>query len=269
MKDPAFLFYPGDYLRDTQCLSETVQGAYDRIMCEHMRNTCITQVQLNFFTKKLSEAEVAELKQVLTETPDGFYIAWVADSFTKRKAYSESRRKNRNSKPKNDTPNSNNTSQTYEQHMENEIEDENVNAFEKRKEGMGEKQNAADFSLTASVAASPILWRGAGGEVSEVVAPFASAEFAAQWQAWKQYRATEHNFAYRSAQGEQAALAELGTLANGSETTAIAILHQSMGKGWKGFFELKNDGSKSAAGKGKVRYSDDFRRKIAQRLQSR
>ena len=94
MKDPAFLFYPGDYLRDTQCLSEAVQVAYDRIMCEHMRNICISHAQLNFFTKKLSEEELAELKSVLTETPDGFQIGWVAESFTKRKAYSDSRRKN-------------------------------------------------------------------------------------------------------------------------------------------------------------------------------
>ncbi len=271
MKDPAFLFYPGDYLRDTQCLSEAVQVAYDRIMCEHMRNTCIAKAQLKFFTKNLSDDEVAQLKSVLTETPDGYQIAWVADSFTKRKAYSESRRKNRSAKPKNDTLNINNTPASYEPHMENEIEDvnENRNVIEKGKEGSGEKPNGANITLspfTLSGAGSPLLRKGAGGEV---IPPFASAEFATQWQAWKRYRATEHNFAYRSAESEQAALAELGTLANTSETTAIAILHQSMGKGWKGFFELKNDATKPAAGKGKVRYSDDFRRKIAQRLQSK
>ena len=27
-KDPAFLFYPGDYLRDTQCLSSNAQASY-------------------------------------------------------------------------------------------------------------------------------------------------------------------------------------------------------------------------------------------------
>jgi hypothetical protein len=140
-----------------------------------------------------------------------------------------------------------------------EIEDENVtvNTNEKGKEGPGEKPN---------VAVSSLLGRGAGGEA---VYPFASDIFATQWQAWKRYRATEHNFSYRSAESEQAALAELGTLANGTETTAIAIMHQSMGKGWKGFFELKQDATKPAAGKGKVRYSDDFKRKIASRLQSR
>lgn len=120
-KDPAFLFYPGDYLRDTQCLSEKSQVAYDRIMCEHMRNICITQEQLNFFTKRLSEDEKAELLMVMTKKDCGFQIEWVADSILKRKDYSDSRRKNRTSK-------SNNISKTYDEHMviENEIENKEV-----------------------------------------------------------------------------------------------------------------------------------------------
>ena len=103
---------------------------------------------------------------------------------------------------------------------------------------------------------------------AKVVYPFDSSEFALQWQAWKQYRTTEHRQRYRSAESEQAALAELGTLSGLNEQTAIAILHQSMGKGWKGFFELKNDGATAGATKSRVRYSDDFRRKIADRLRS-
>jgi hypothetical protein len=93
--DPAFLFYPGDYLRDTQCLSEKVQVAYDRIMCEHMRNICITQQRLKFFTKRLNKKELDELMSVLVNNENGYHIEWVFQSIEKRKAYSESRRKNR------------------------------------------------------------------------------------------------------------------------------------------------------------------------------
>lgn len=117
-KDPAFLFYPGDYLRDTQCLSEKVQVAYDRIMCEHMRNICITQQQLKFFTKKLSDDEIEELMMVLSKIEGGYQITWVADSILKRREYSESRRKNRTSVKKD----SKKISETYVEHMENEIE---------------------------------------------------------------------------------------------------------------------------------------------------
>lgn len=120
-KDPAFLFYPGDYLRDTQCLSEKSQVAYDRIMCEHMRNICISQQQLNFFIKRLDSEEKKEVMGLLIKVEGGFQIEWVAASISKRRSYSESRSKNRKGKPKN-------ISKSYVPHMENEIE--NVNEIE-------------------------------------------------------------------------------------------------------------------------------------------
>ena len=101
-QDPAFLFYPGDYLRDTQNLSEKTQVAYDRIMCEHMRNICkdmnkigVSKKQVKFFTKRLSDEEKDELMFVLTDINGIFQIKWVAESIVKRLEYSESRRKNR------------------------------------------------------------------------------------------------------------------------------------------------------------------------------
>lgn len=108
------------------------------------------------------------------------------------------------------------------------------------------------------------------GEKPTVVLPYPSAEFARQWQLWKTYRHNEHSQNYQSAESEQAALVQLNNLAQGKQTTAIAILHQSISKGWKGLFEIKPQGNagKKPASKSKVKYSDDFKRKIAQRLQS-
>ena len=122
-KDPAFLFYPGDYLRDTQCLSEKAQVAYDRIICEHMRNICIRQQQLNFFTKRLSEEEKEELMMVLTKIGGGYCVDWVVASIEKRRAYSESRKQNRAGKTKEHML-------TYDLHMENEIEIEKESTSE-------------------------------------------------------------------------------------------------------------------------------------------
>lgn len=119
--DPAFLFYPGDYLRDTQCLSERAQVAYDRIMCEHMRNIRISQTQLDFFTKRLTPDEKSEVLMVVVKTSSGYQIPWIAESIVKRREYSESRRKNKLSKGKEKT----NISLSYVQHMDNVIENEN------------------------------------------------------------------------------------------------------------------------------------------------
>lgn len=123
-KDPAFLFYPGDYLRDTQCLSESVQVSYDRIMCEHMRNICITQKQLNFFTKRLTSDQKEELLMVLTKKSGGYCIEWVVDSIVKRRSYSESRRKNREGSKKNKPSIKEKDMLTYDSRMENAIENE-------------------------------------------------------------------------------------------------------------------------------------------------
>lgn len=116
-KDPAFLFYPGDYLRDTQTLSEKAQVSYDRIMCEHMRNICISKQQLKFFTKKLNEEELEELMFVLKEFEGGYQIEWIAESIVKRRNYSESRRNNRKGKKKEHML-------SHDEHMENENENE-------------------------------------------------------------------------------------------------------------------------------------------------
>ena len=138
-KDPAFLFYPGDYLRDTQCLSPAAQVAYDRIMCEHMRNICISQAQLKFFTKRLTDDERDELMMILKSVNDGFQIEWVVESICKRKDYSESRRKNRSAKSK---LHMSHISSTYVQHMENENENENEDVIEKGIALVEKKQTA-------------------------------------------------------------------------------------------------------------------------------
>ncbi len=125
-KDPAFLFYPGDYLQDTQCLSERTQVAYDRIMCEHMRNICISKQQLKFFTKRLTDEEREELVLMLTEKNEGYQITWVAESIEKRRLYSESRRKNRESPKEKKIEKDQNISKSYVKHMVNENENENT-----------------------------------------------------------------------------------------------------------------------------------------------
>jgi hypothetical protein len=140
MNDPAFLFYPGDYLRDTQCLTSEAQVAYDRIMCEHMRNICISQTTLNFLTKKLEADERAQIFEILEKVDDGFAIPWVRESIIKRREYSESRRNNRKSKPKKEDKPTANTSSTYVPHMENENEIVIGDRIDLEKGVQGEKQ---------------------------------------------------------------------------------------------------------------------------------
>lgn len=75
---------------------------------------------------------------------------------------------------------------------------------------------------------------------AEIVYPFNSENFLKAWDVWKKYKKEQHRFVYRTALSEQAALKKIGNLAN-DETEAIAILHEAMANGYKGFFELKNN----------------------------
>jgi len=79
-----------------------------------------------------------------------------------------------------------------------------------------------------------------GNAQSAVILPFDSENFQKQWNLWREYKSKEHRFQYKTPQSEQAALNQLVKLGGEREDVCIAIIHQSMANGWKGFFELKN-----------------------------
>lgn len=112
--------------------------------------------------------------------------------------------------------------------------------------------------------------KGGEGEKPNIIYPFESEEFYNQWEVWQCYLEEQHEFGYLAQATEQAALTELGNLSKYDEATAIAIMHQSMANGWKGFFEVKQQygNTKQPSAKGVAGYSDNFKRKIAERLQS-
>jgi len=74
----------------------------------------------------------------------------------------------------------------------------------------------------------------------EIILPFDSYNFKKYWNYWKEYKAKEFNFKYKSEISEQAALKKLSGLAK-TEDQAIKIIMQSIENNWKGFFNLKNN----------------------------
>lgn len=70
--------------------------------------------------------------------------------------------------------------------------------------------------------------------------PFPSKEFEAQWTLWKMYRKKNHKFQFVNIASEQRELSKLKNESGNDEKTAIAMITQSIDKGWKGFFPLKN-----------------------------
>lgn len=94
----------------------------------------------------------------------------------------------------------------------------------------------------------------ARGVVEEVVLPFDSSEFREAWDGWKEYRAKEFGFKYKSHVSQQTALHSLQKLSNNNERTAIGIIGQSIAAGWRGLFPLKGDGGVNLTREGFTRH---------------
>lgn len=92
--------------------------------------------------------------------------------------------------------------------------------------------NISDRDITAST-------------LNRLSMPFGES-FAGLWMEWRKYKWEQHQFKYKNDASEQAALHELVTLARGVEDTAACIVRQSMARGWKGFFEIKNTSNGTA-----------------------
>lgn len=111
-------------------------------------------------------------------------------------------------------------------------------------------------------------------ELAPLVFPFESMEFFMLWEQWKDYKKRQHRFTYKCAKTEQAALKQLGDLAQGNEDVALKIIEQSIANGWQGLFELKNqntNGNKTYYGNNgqrNNRISDFDRARLASDLHS-
>lgn len=74
---------------------------------------------------------------------------------------------------------------------------------------------------------------------AQVELPWKNQKFAEAWRLWTNFKKEQFQFSYKQI-SEQGALKDLTELSAGDMDKAIAIIHQSIKKGWKGFFELKS-----------------------------
>lgn len=213
-KDPAFLFYSSDFITGVAFMSDEQVGKYIRLLCMQHLHGRLSEKHMMHICKTYDYDIFAKFKK---DENSLYYNQRVEDEIKKRKNFTESRKTNRISKK-------DIISSTYEKHMsshmENENEDENINIDLIKIEKKKVKKSKIEF---------------------DIVLPWPNARFENWWNNWKAYKSTEHKFNFRSPQSEQASLNELATLSKGIEDAAIMIISQSMAKGWKGLFELKNE----------------------------
>jgi uncharacterized protein YdaU (DUF1376 family) len=122
-KDPAFLFYSSDFLTGTLLMSMEQKGKFITLLCiQHQKGHMIEKDMLQI-CGTYDEDILSKFKK---DNDGKFYNERLKEEVEKRKAYSESRRNNR--KKKEDMID---TSKTYDEHMENENENKDLNKSKK------------------------------------------------------------------------------------------------------------------------------------------
>lgn len=132
-KDPAFLFYSGDFLTGTLLMSDEQVGRYIRLMCaQHQQRRLPESYMRQIMGGELDPMIMAKFKQ----DEEGFYNERLENETDKRVRYSQSRKANRASKK--GASNSQVSSHMSEHmsphmsghmspHMENENRNRNIN----------------------------------------------------------------------------------------------------------------------------------------------
>lgn len=111
-KDPAVLFYTSDFITGTRTMSYEQIGKYMILLCLQHQQGFLSDEDMN----NICESYDAKIYSKFIKTEDGFYYnKRMKEESDKRKKYSQSRSQNRK-----------HTCQSYDKHMENEIESINT-----------------------------------------------------------------------------------------------------------------------------------------------
>jgi uncharacterized protein YdaU (DUF1376 family) len=115
-KDPAFLFYPGDFSTGTQFFTDEQVGKYIRLLMAQHQLGHLKETHMIMICKSYDN----DIFSKFVKDSDGCYFNQrLEDEIVKRKNYSLSRGKNRSSKKI--------ISNSYDNHMENENRNKDIN----------------------------------------------------------------------------------------------------------------------------------------------
>ena len=98
-KDPAILFYTGDFLAQSTSLTMEERGQYITLLCLQHQKGHLDQKTLSI---QFRESGISNdvLKFYVVDENDRIYSEWLEEIIIKRKNFTESRRKNRQGKKK-------------------------------------------------------------------------------------------------------------------------------------------------------------------------
>lgn len=242
-KDPAFLFYPKDWLEGTADLSPEAKGIYIDFLCyQHQRGS------LPIESKKL--ARLARL------SPEEFGEIWaeISEKFQEKNGILVNEKLNDVSNQRELIAKQKRISGIFGTILRQSNLKKREREQAKQEFNVSEFMHIDNTRLTTCITtwltkrfefvAIAIANKDISKDIN-IVYPFNSENFKNWWNFWKEYKSKEHNFKYASSISEQAALKKLSELSRGNEDLALKIIEQSISEGWKGLFEYKQSNNSS------------------------
>ncbi len=154
-KNPAFLFYPGDWLTGTMFMSMEEKGAYITLLCVQFEHGELEEEKiLQIIGPELWE----KIRIKFKKNSRGFFNKRLAFEQEKREKYSKSRANNRRKTSITHEKDMNNISDSHESDMENENENRNID--ENRKENGNEDPKVFDALYKADFEKARVMYPG-------------------------------------------------------------------------------------------------------------
>ena len=209
-KDPAFLFYPSDFLTGTQFFTDEQVGRYVRLLLAQHQHGHLTEKEMMFICHSHDEQIFSKFKQ---DDLGHWFNERLEFEINKRKIYSKSRADNRQKNQKKQGG----EKVTYDSHMENRNENENINEIKNATETENGKRGAGEKTKTTP-------------EAEPDLNPF-QGELAQVWKDWEQHRKEKKAPLTPVARQRQIKLLKAMTTIQ-----AVEVISYSLDNGYTGLF---------------------------------
>jgi uncharacterized protein YdaU (DUF1376 family) len=212
MKDPAFLFYPNDYIGGTMGMTFEQKGAYMELLMAQFNRGHMTSHMIGHVLGQRSGQLWDVLKDKFVQDESGrYYNPRLEEEQAKRKQFTISRKNNR--KGNNQYTDPNHLEGHMTSHMTSQVEngDENI------------------IILSKNVSIN-ILTLIREQELSD--------EYILVLKNWFAYK-TARKEKYKSQQAVETLIKRLGELSERKPATAMKIIEQSICNNWAGLFALE------------------------------
>lgn len=210
-KDPAFLFYPGDWQGGTMYFDHQTKGAYMDLMVLQFNVGKFTQAQAKQVLSICFSVAWPMLQQKFKTDGEFYWNERLRLEIEKRKNFTNSRRENALGEKK---------AKAYAapsaEHMHKHMEDENRN--ENKDKNVKTKKDAEKLELI-----------------------FPCPEMEGIWHQWAEYKKAQHKETYKTSRSAQIQVNNLWEISGHDPAQAQEIVTISMGNLWKGIFKPKNN----------------------------